>query len=415
MVDRAELVSGELWPWSSGAPSAMACLGLHLATRARPEPPGRAFAGRADILEAHARGALGFADTVRVDGWVTTAGRFLVAACLPPEARVAADAPWDASRAARVLELIMRARHVELAARAAQALDALGTYVAMRSGFSLAMDDFASPGDGDTAIADARRATALANDDYAEGQVTDGERFNWIVDAWWEAAAVARLEARRGAPALDPLAAAAASSPAMPRPDALRSIRGVRQTPIGEVAGQTGTLAGGFGPHEYFLACAEARTAIVDAAARAREAERLRRDLLAVIGEVAIVAEDCGATRGVTIRVFDFFDEPGGAFARVIEGRVAAAAIVMDDGEALAAGTLFTPMLARRIEAAVRSIEIRDVQTCEAEAGVCARCFGLAPEDAIWPTVGDRVGARAAETIAAAAERLPRTFLTFIC
>ncbi|MCE9572580.1 MAG: hypothetical protein K8W52_05440 [Deltaproteobacteria bacterium] len=414
-MDRTELVSGELWPWSSGAPSAMACLGLHLATRARPEPPGRAFAGRDQILEAHARGALALSETVRVGGWTTTAGRFLVAACLPPEARVAADAPWDASRAVRVLDLIMRMFHVEVAARAAQALDELGTYVALRSGFSLALDDFAAPREAEAAIAHVRRETTEANAYYATGDYTDGERFNRIVDAWWEAAAVARLAARRCAPDLDPLAAAAASSPAMPRPDALRSMRGVRQTPTGDIAAQDGTLARGFGTHEFFLACAEARTEIVEAAARAGEAERLRRDLLAVIGDVAIVAVDCGATRGVTVRAIDFFDEPAGAFARVVEGRVAAAAIAMDDGEALAAGTLITPRLARRIEAAVRSIEIRDVQTCEAEAGVCARCFGLAPEDAIWPTVGDRVGVRAAETIAAAAERLPRKFLTFIC
>ena len=86
-------------------------------------------------------------------------------------------------------------------------------------------------------------------------------------------------------------------------------------------------------------------------------------------------------------------------------------------GEVLAvAGALITPAIARRIEAAqVVSVMIRDVRTCEARGGVCARCFGLAPEDAIWPSIGDEVGARAAEAISAAVRRLPRDRMFHIC
>jgi hypothetical protein len=403
-------------PLSCGAPSPHASLGLHLATRTSPISPAIAYRDLDHVLEAHARGALALADTIRVDGWTTTAGRYLVAACLPPAFRDHADAPWDAQRGVAVLAQITRELHVELAARSVTALEQLGRYVADRSGFSLCLDDFAAPRELDEILAAVSARTAEANQDYEDGMYTDGERVNRVNNSWRQAADAVRIDARKQAPDLDPLAACAASAPGTPSPEELRSFRGVRDLRHDVVPGQTGTLAGGFGCHEYCLSCAEARAATTQTRARLDQADLLLRDLFAVLGDVDIVANDCSTSRGMSVRALDL---PGGpaSLAAILEGRVTAAAVATVAGELLAtANQLITPALARRIaDAQLPSVQLRDVRTCDATGGVCARCFGLAPEDATWPTVGDDVGARAAEAIAAAAIALPATSPFFLC
>lgn len=121
------------YPLGPGAPTAIAGLGLHLATRTLPGPRARAYRDCDRVVEAHARGALALDDTIRVGGWTTTAGRYLVAQCLPPSYRDAADAPWDAARGERLIERVTRELHVEIAARAVAALEQLGRFIADRS------------------------------------------------------------------------------------------------------------------------------------------------------------------------------------------------------------------------------------------------------------------------------------------
>jgi DNA-directed RNA polymerase subunit beta' len=178
-----------------------------------------------------------------------------------------------------------------------------------------------------------------------------------------------------------------------------------------------GTPARGWSTHEYFLTCAEARREVVAAGERDRDVARLFRDLFTVLGDLEIVAVDCGTARGLRVRRRPDGDDARGSLARRIDGFVIAEAVVDRTGEVIAtAGTLITPALAQRIEGAqVVSVMVRDVRACEARGGVCARCFGLAPEDAIWTSVGDGVGARACEAIAEAARRLPKDLVFHIC
>jgi DNA-directed RNA polymerase subunit beta' len=165
------------------------------------------------------------------------------------------------------------------------------------------------------------------------------------------------------------------------------------------------------------MRAAEVRNDLLDDAERRRHAFELARDVDAVIGDLAIVAIDCGTTRGMRVRALESDDHITGSLAARIEGQVAAEDVRDRDGALLAgAGTLLVPALARRIEEAlVASVVVRDVRTCEADGGVCTRCFGLGPEDALWTCVGDRVGARAAAAIGFAVGRLNPRRITHIC
>lgn len=398
-------------------PCATASLGLHLATCAAPAEHGQAIRDLEQLLELYTRGALALADTVRIAGRTTTVGRHLVAACLPPSMTDVSDAPWDAARGARAIDRIVREYHVEIAARCAMALDQLGLYVAERSGLSLAADDFMPPREARAAIEEARTRALELEQMYTDGLITDSERFNRDVDTWSHAAELARLEARRQAPERDPLAVCAASLPESPRPDAIRSPRGTIYVGPGWATGMTGTLGGGLDGHEYFVRATEARHGLLTTSERRWLAYELARDIDAVIGDLAIVAVDCGTARGMRVRAFEYEGYVPGSLAARIEGCVAAEDVHDRDGTLLAAtGTLLVPALARRIEEGhVTSVVVRDVRSCEAEDGVCARCFGLAPEDALWTCIGDGVGARAAAAIGAAVGRLARRRIFHIC
>ena len=177
----------------------------------------------------------------------------------------------------------------------------------------------------------------------------------------------------------------------------------------------TGTLGHGIGGHEYFVRAAEARCSTVRAAERRRLTSELFADLDAAIGDVEIVAIDCGTRHGVRIHAAAFDD--AGSLAALIAGRVAAEDVRDGAGTMLApAGTALTPALARRIEAArIGCVTVRDVRMCAAVGGVCSRCFGLSPEDALWTCVGDSVGVRAAAAIATAVSRQRLCGMFHIC
>lgn len=399
--------------------SSVASLGVYLATRTAPAVRGRAVRDCAQLLEALGRGALRVDDTVRLAGVTTTVGRHLVAACLPPSFRVVTDTPWDAVRGARELARIVRELHVEIAGRCVELLEALGRYVAERSGLSVALDDFLPLSVAREPIEQARTDCARFDDEYMEGSITDGERFDRQCGAWGQAAAVSQNYARRHAPLHDPLAACAASEREPVAPEVLRSPRCVIDVPFdcGMVLHMTGTLGDGFGVHEYFVRAAEARHSMTTLAERQGATRELSAELDAAIGDVEISAIDCGTNRGVEVRAIVYEEDERRSLAAQIAGFVAAEEVRDRGGVVIApAGTLLVPQLARRIEAArIASVVLRDVRTCEAVGGVCARCFGLAPEDALWTCIGDDVGARAAAAIATAASRLPARRIYHIC
>jgi hypothetical protein len=397
--------------------SATASLGLHLATRQLPAEHGRAVRDHDHLLELYARGVLALDDTVRIAGRTTTAGRHLVAACLPPSMRDVSDAPWHAARGARVIERIVRELHIAIATRCAAALDQLGGFVAERSGLSLASDDFLPPSEAREVVREACARTADIERMYEEGLITDGERFNRTVDTWAHAAELGRLEARRRAPQRDPLAACAASLFDSATPDAMRSLRGVIVVGSRWATGMVGTVADGIDVHEFFIRAAAARNDVLDAAERKRRAYELARDVDAVIGTLEIVAVDCGTARGIRVRALEYDEHTVGSLALRIENQLTAEDVHDRNGVLLAAaGTLLVPALARRIEQAlVTSVVLRDVRTCGALDGVCARCFGLGPEDALWTCVGDRIGARAAAAIGGGVAQLAPRRITHIC
>src|SRR5947207_2488998 len=111
-------------------PTPAACAGIFLATRTATTSVTRTFHDGDRLWEALARGEIAVDQTVRCETRVTTVGRHLVLASLPPTvAALEADTVWSARRIAHVLEGIARTFHVEFAARTSAALERLGLFV----------------------------------------------------------------------------------------------------------------------------------------------------------------------------------------------------------------------------------------------------------------------------------------------
>lgn len=395
-------------------PSPPACLGLFLATRGNPSERGRPFRDVERVLEALAHGALDLEETIRVDRRLTTVGRFLVGQCLPPAYRTNAEArALTASRLQLLLARVTREHHVELAARAAAALERLGRSVADRSGFSLARHDFDGPPQKDAIIAAAMALVRRVVGESLSGQITEFDRHLESLDLWHATRDQVRAAARAEAPEADRLAALVAAQLEATLPEDLRTMRGLVKTyAMGEPweAPVLHSRREGLTPHEFMMSSQAARRATLEQGERDVVAATLLHDLHAVMGATVITARDCGTQRGLLVsRLEANGDGVALELPARIEGRVTARDVVSADGEVVArARTLITRALAERIDATTASVLLLDPATCEADGGVCAACFGLDPDDATWPVIGDEVGARAAMTITAEA----RTMMT---
>ena len=397
-------------------PSRTACLGLHLATRAPlpapAETPLLVFRDVARVVEALARGSLVARDVIVVRGVAglsaahgldITVGRLLVAMCVPPAFRSAfTNAPCTRALLATTLADVMLDEHVEIAARGADALEVLGVYFVQRSGLSLTARDFAAPSARDEHIAHATRDVLEVNAAYAREEITDGERYNRIVDTWAGVTERVVYAARADAGSDDVLEAFAAADESDMPPERTRAMLGLQAKASGEIFEHpvVHSLGEGLAPHEFMMTCRAARARELTRAQRVAVANAMYPDLRDALGGVRIAGFDCGTTRGVNV---GRDCEDGAASLRVrVVGRVLTDDVIARTGKILAhAGDLVTRALARRIDdAQVAVVRVRDPLACVAEDGVCAKCFGLDPEDATWLATGDDVGERAARAIA---------------
>ncbi|MFO0551035.1 MAG: hypothetical protein U0271_21780 [Polyangiaceae bacterium] len=392
-------------PLTWSGPSETAWIGLRLATRAGPQGSGRAFRNHDRVIEALELGVVRLDDTIRVEKQVTTVGRYLACACLPPSARARlANRPWEKARLDEALLLVARDEHVELAARAVEALELLGRYVADRSGQSIALGDLSGVEQRGEILRAARKQVETVATSYNDGYLTDGERYNRTVDIWQEAADRLQREVRRApSPALGALGVSQEDE------RELRAMRGLVAKPSSEFheVPALGSFAAGQTPHELMMSAASERARAIRATARREEAVALLEDLIQVVGEVRIVTRDCGSRRGSSIRRFD-----GEAhYALRLEGRVIVDDIPVTDAFVLQAGTRITRVMAETIEeSGIASVLVRAAHLCEAEGGVCAMCSGLDPVDFTWFCEGEPIGLRAAAAIARAAESFEDRF-----
>jgi DNA-directed RNA polymerase subunit beta' len=268
----------------------------------------------------------------------------------------------------------------------------LGFKSATRAGLSFAKDDMRMPSRKEQIIAAAQGEVDQIEENYRKGVITEGERYNQIVDCWTAAREAIgkemmtelKTDERGGRPYLNPiyLMADTGARGSVEQIRQLAGMRGLMAKPSGKII-ETPIKANfreGLRVLEYFSSTHGARKGLADTALKTADSGYLTRKLADVAQNVVITMQDCGTLNGVSKGVVYKGDKVEVELSQLVTGRVARDTIVdvITDEQVVKENEIITPEIARRIESmGYEKIRVRSPLTCEAPLGVCARCYGM--------------------------------------
>jgi DNA-directed RNA polymerase subunit beta' len=374
---------------------------------------------------------------VRIDRELvdTTVGRVLVRDVLPT------GLPFDLVN--KVLDKKALSRLIDAAYRIcgnkatvvmADRLRTLGFEYATRAGVSICMDNMEIPKAKKVLIDQANDEVARVVTQYQEGLITDGERYNKVVDIWAavsDQVADEMLRDIKTMEALDPVTGehrtVASFNPIFIMADSgargsnaqlrqLAGMRGLMAKPSGEIIETpiTANFREGLSVLQYFISTHGARKGLADTALKTANSGYLTRRLVDVAQDATITEYDCGTLDGIEVTPL----EEGGEVIEKLGERVLGR-VVLDDifdpltGEMLVeANEILDEEKVRAIEnAGVSRVTIRSVLTCQTQRGICAKCYGRDLARGYLVNIGEAVGIIAAQSIGEPGTQLTmRTF-----
>ncbi len=333
----------------------------------------------------------------------------------------------------RLGELIRQCYQIaghEETVRVLDRLKALGFEHATRGGISIGMVDMIVPREKAGIVEAARKQIAEVEAQYRKGVITDGERYNKIIDIWTHATEeISNVMYRglefnnygegRSSRDINPVFMMVDSGARGSRQQIrqLSGMRGLMAKPSGEILEQPiiANFREGLSVLEYFISTHGARKGLADTALKTADAGYLTRRLVDVAHDIIVVEEDCGTLNGVEVSpIYEGEDELVPLSAR-IEGRTALDDIhdPRDPSQVLvAAGQEIDEVAAATIsKLGMEKVRIRSVLTCESVRGVCVKCYGRNLGNNRAVAIGESVGIIAAQSIGEPGTQLTmRTF-----
>ena len=308
--------------------------------------------------------------------------------------------------------------------RVLDALKNIGFEHATLAGVSIGLQDMIIPPEKEEIISKARRAVSEVETQYRRGIITDGERYNKIVDIWTQAtdetsnAMYRAIEENAGSDESNPIFMMVDSKARGSRQQIrqLAGMRGLMAKPSGEIIERPilSNFREGLSVLEYFISTHGARKGLADTALKTADAGYLTRKLVDVSQDVRIIEQDCNTLNGIEVKAIGEGDENLVSLRDRVIGRTAVNDIVNAvSGEVVvAAGQLIDEAMADRIlDADVDKVRIRSVLTCESRRGLCAKCYGRDLATGRLTDIGQAVGIIAAQSIGEPGTQLTmRTF-----
>ncbi len=302
----------------------------------------------------------------------------------------------------------------------------LGFRESTRSGLSFATDDLKTPETKTKIIGDAEKTVLRINKLYQRGIITEGERYNQVLDAWTHAREQITTEMmhelehdeRDNEEYLNPifLMAHSGARGGVEQIRQLAGMRGLMARPSGKII-ETPIKANfreGLSVLEYFSSTHGARKGLADTALKTADSGYLTRKLADVAQNVVITQEDCGTTQGITKGVIYRGEKVEVALADTIRGRVSRINIAnpITDEMIVRENEMITTEAARRIEElGLEKIQVRSPLTCDSALGTCRRCYGMDLSSGELVEEGLAVGIIAAQSIGEPGTQLTmRTF-----
>jgi len=430
------------------SPSQDVVLGCFYLTKRLPGSKGEGmiFASPEDVERAFVHGVAALHATIKVRlAWEegrlveTTVGRVLFAQALPREIDFySADTKFYEETFTKknlggLISHIHRRCTPRQTATALDAIKDMGFKFARRGGMSICMDDMLIPASKEKILEKSRKDELKVRKEYEKGHITDGERYNKIIEIWTKATEeVARemmtaLKNDQGGMNPVYIMAFSGARGSETQIRQLAGMRGLMQKPTKKLTGGIGEIIEspitsnfreGLSVLEYFISTHGARKGLADTALKTADAGYLTRRLVDIAQDLIINEEDCGTTKGITVRPIKEVTNEGereleGLGAR-ISGRVPVAEVrhPIKRHIIVAAGEMITEDKARAIEdAGIEELAIRSVLTCETKQGICTRCYGRNLATNLMVDLGEAVGVIAAQSIGEPGTQLTlRTF-----
>jgi DNA-directed RNA polymerase subunit beta' len=316
-------------------------------------------------------------------------------------------------------------------------IEKIGFKYATMSGASICIDDMHIPRKKNNFISKAEREVIDVESQYADGLITNGERYNKVVDIWAQvtekvADAMMKELGSEGVTNFEKMSdedlmelrsfnnifmmadSGARGSAAQIRQ--LAGMRGLMAKPSGEIIETpiTANFREGLAPLQYFISTHGARKGLADTALKTANSGYLTRRLVDVTQDVVILEDDCGTRDGIEVSSL----VESGEIIEPLEERIFGRVVAEDvkdpvTGKAIAKrGKEINSKLSMDIVGAgVNNVKIRSVLTCESKYGVCRQCYGRDLGRGGPVELGASVGIVAAQSIGEPGTQLTmRTF-----
>jgi DNA-directed RNA polymerase subunit beta' len=421
-------------------PSQDIVLGIYYMTRERPfsKGEGKIFANADEVKMAHDSGELELhsAIKVRINGKIedTTTGRVLLYEIIPEQIPFSFI---NKVMTKKTLRMLINESYRRLGIKAtvilSDRLKDLGYRYATLSGISISIKDMTIPSRKSLIIDGAEKEVKKIDDQYKGGLITDGEKYNKVIDIWAQSTeAIASemmsemaVEEAKGADgqktttnSFNPIymMSDSGSRGSKDQMRQLAGMRGLMAKPSGEIIETpiTSNFREGLTVLQYFISTHGARKGLADTALKTANSGYLTRRLVDVSQDTVITMEDCGTVDGIWVNAL----MEGGEIIERVGARVLGRTALQDiidpiTGELLVAANeeIDEEKVEKIQNAGLERVRIRSVLTCQTKRGVCKKCYGRDLAHGREVNIGEAIGIMAAQSIGEPGTQLTmRTF-----
>ena len=362
--------------------------------------------------------------TFRVE---STAGRMLLSEILPRNSKVPfslINKLLTKKEVSTVLEEVYRHCGQKETVIFADHVMTMGFSYACRSGISFGKDDLVVPLSKERLVSDTETRTKEFEQQYLDGLITQGEKYNKVIDAWSHCTDQVADEMMKEISAVKPgkpvnsvfMMAHSGARGSAAQMKQLAGMRGLMAKPSGEII-ETPIISNfkeGLSVLEYFNSTHGARKGLADTALKTANSGYLTRRLVDVAQDCIIIEEDCGTKGGLTVRA----EIQGGEVITPLSDRILGRSACEDIVEPETDNVLVkaTEMIQEEDvivieEKGIEEVRIRSVLTCDTPRGTCSTCYGRDLARGTSVNQGEAVGVIAAQSIGEPGTQLTmRTF-----
>lgn len=419
-------------------PSQDMVLGCYYMTKPRGQMKGegKVFSGPKEVISAYDADELDLQARilVRIDGELeqTTTGRVMIGDILPKGMPFSlANRLLDKKSLSDLISKVFLSMGSEKTVVVLDEIKKLGFKYATEAGLTISIDQMRIPAAKAKLVKETNDEVLRVYNQYRDGLITNGERYNKVIDIWAHVTEKVSEEMFRELEEEDEASGSGkdekdfnsifimADSGARGSAQQLRQLAGMRglmAKPSGEIIETpiTANFREGLSVIQYFISTHGARKGLADTALKTANSGYLTRRLVDVAQDIIINEDDCGTMKGANVASLVEAGEIIQPLNERILGRTALEDVIdpfTGDVLVTANGIIDEVKVEEIDNAGIESVLLRSCLTCESKSGVCVKCYGRNMATLDWVEVGEPVGVIAAQSIGEPGTQLTmRTF-----